>query len=51
MFYGTVQDIKREKWLLSEEAQSYVKYGSAEVLLFEAVPAEGIAKAKLQVME
>ncbi|XP_047942327.1 phenylalanine--tRNA ligase alpha subunit, cytoplasmic-like [Salvia hispanica] len=41
-------DIKREKWLLSEEAQSYVKYASAEVLLFEAVPAEGIAKAKLQ---
>ncbi|KAG6383582.1 hypothetical protein SASPL_156656 [Salvia splendens] len=41
-------DIKREKWLLSEEAQSYVKYGSAEVLLFEAVPAEGTAKAKLQ---
>ncbi|KAL1554268.1 phenylalanine--tRNA ligase [Salvia divinorum] len=41
-------DIKREKWLLSDEAQSYVKYGSAEVLIFEAVPAEGTAKAKLQ---
>ncbi|KAH6836182.1 phenylalanyl-tRNA synthetase [Perilla frutescens var. hirtella] len=41
-------DIKRERWLLSEEAERYAKYGSAEVLLFEAVPPEGTTKAKLQ---
>lgn len=37
--------------MLSEEAQRYVKYGSAEVLVFEAVPPEGTTKAKLQVIE
>lgn len=44
-----MQDIKRERWLLSEEAQLYVKYGSAEVLLFEAVPPEGTTKDELKV--
>lgn len=46
----TLQDIKRERWLLSEEAQLYVKYGSAEVLLFEAVPPEGTTKDELKVI-
>ncbi|CAA0807077.1 Probable phenylalanine--tRNA ligase alpha subunit [Striga hermonthica] len=42
------QDIKRERWVLTQEGELYSKYGSPEVLLFSAVPPEGIAREELQ---
>ncbi|XP_051147449.1 phenylalanine--tRNA ligase alpha subunit, cytoplasmic [Andrographis paniculata] len=42
------QDIKREKWVLTNEGELYAKYGSPEVQLFLAVPPEGITREELQ---
>ncbi|KAL3621241.1 hypothetical protein CASFOL_036153 [Castilleja foliolosa] len=42
------QDIKRERWVLTQEGDLYAKHGSPEVLLFLAVPPEGIARDELQ---
>ncbi|KAG8375032.1 hypothetical protein BUALT_Bualt10G0057400 [Buddleja alternifolia] len=42
------QDIKRERWVLTQEGQDYAKYGSPEVIFFSAVPPEGITRQKLQ---
>eukprot|EP01018_Ginkgo_biloba_P025294 Gb_38998 [translate_table: standard] len=42
------QDIKREKWVLTEEGRAYAVSGSPEVQLFMAVPPEGISREELQ---
>ncbi|KAL6494825.1 hypothetical protein OROGR_031625 [Orobanche gracilis] len=43
------QDIKRERWVLTQEGDLYAKYGSPEVLLFLALPPEGgISREDLQ---
>ncbi|KAL3614088.1 hypothetical protein CASFOL_042162 [Castilleja foliolosa] len=42
------QDIKRERWVLTQEGDLYTKYGSPEILLFLAVPPEGITREELQ---
>ncbi|KAI3446111.1 hypothetical protein Pfo_002776 [Paulownia fortunei] len=42
------QDIKKERWVLTQEGDLYAKYGSPEVQLFLAVPPEGIAREELQ---
>ncbi|EPS63350.1 hypothetical protein M569_11435, partial [Genlisea aurea] len=41
-------DIKREKWVLTQEGELYAKFGSPEVQLFLAVPSEGITREGLQ---
>lgn len=46
-----MQDIKKERWVLTQEGEAYAKDGSPEVQLFLAVPPEGIAREDLQVME
>ncbi|KAL6347837.1 hypothetical protein AAG906_037566 [Vitis piasezkii] len=42
------QDIKREKWVLTDEGKLYAAAGSPEVQLFLAVPPEGISREELQ---
>lgn len=42
------QDIKREKWVLTDEGKLYAAAGSPEVQLFLAVPHEGISREELQ---
>ncbi|XP_010243074.1 PREDICTED: phenylalanine--tRNA ligase alpha subunit, cytoplasmic [Nelumbo nucifera] len=42
------EDIKREKWVLTDEGKSYTVAGSPEVQLFLAVPPEGISREELQ---
>ncbi|XP_059647677.1 phenylalanine--tRNA ligase alpha subunit, cytoplasmic-like [Cornus florida] len=42
------QDIKREKWVLTEEGRTYAAAGSPEVQFFLAIPAEGIPPVELQ---
>lgn len=42
------QDIKREKWVLTNEGKLYAAAGSPEVQLFLAVPPEGISREELQ---
>ncbi|XP_073308343.1 phenylalanine--tRNA ligase alpha subunit, cytoplasmic [Primulina huaijiensis] len=42
------QDIKKERWVLTQEGESYAKDGSPEVQLFLAVPPEGITREDLQ---
>ncbi|XP_068655950.1 phenylalanine--tRNA ligase alpha subunit, cytoplasmic isoform X2 [Aristolochia californica] len=42
------QDIKREKWVLTDEGKSYTVAGSPEVQFFLAVPPEGISRELLQ---
>eukprot|EP00262_Sarcandra_glabra_P012442 TRINITY_DN3207_c0_g1_i1.p1 TRINITY_DN3207_c0_g1~~TRINITY_DN3207_c0_g1_i1.p1 ORF type:complete len:489 (+),score=72.68 TRINITY_DN3207_c0_g1_i1:205-1671(+) len=42
------QDIKREKWVLTDEGKSYASAGSPEVQLFLAVSPEGISREDLQ---
>ncbi|XP_057965715.1 phenylalanine--tRNA ligase alpha subunit, cytoplasmic [Malania oleifera] len=42
------QDVKREKWVLTEEGKSYTSTGSPEVQLFLAIPPEGISPEELQ---
>lgn len=45
-----VQDIKRERWVLTVEGKTYAAAGSPEVQVFLAVPPEGISLDELQVM-
>lgn len=42
------QDIKRERWVLTDEGKQYAEAGSPEVQLFLAIPAEGITREELQ---
>lgn len=42
------QDIKREKWVLTEEGRIYAAAGSPEVQLLLAIPLEGITQEELQ---
>ncbi|KAK4491397.1 hypothetical protein RD792_002141 [Penstemon davidsonii] len=42
------QDIKRERWVLTNEGKTYAEDGSPEVQLFLAVPPEGITREELQ---
>ncbi|OIT07140.1 PREDICTED: phenylalanine--tRNA ligase alpha subunit, cytoplasmic-like [Nicotiana attenuata] len=42
------QDIRRERWVLTEEGKTYAAVGSPEFQLFSAVPREGIAREELQ---
>lgn len=46
---GIIQDIKREKWVLTDEGKTYAASGSPEVQLFLAIPPEGIPLEELQV--
>ena len=47
-----VQDIKKERWVLTDEGKKYAEAGSPEVQLFLAIPAEeGIAREDLQVVK
>jgi phenylalanyl-tRNA synthetase alpha chain len=46
---GTVQDIKRETWVPTDEGNMYAASGSPEVQLFLAIPPEGIPREELQV--
>ncbi|XP_057496447.1 phenylalanine--tRNA ligase alpha subunit, cytoplasmic-like [Actinidia eriantha] len=41
------QDIKREKWVLTDEGRTYAASGSPEVQLFLAIPPEGISPEEL----
>ncbi|GFY95113.1 phenylalanyl-tRNA synthetase, putative [Actinidia rufa] len=42
------RDIKREKWVLTDEGRTYAAAGSPEVQLFSAIPPEGISLEELQ---
>ncbi|XAR63393.1 Phenylalanine--tRNA ligase [Bertholletia excelsa] len=42
------QDIKREKWVLTEEGKTYASAGSPEVQVFLSIPPEGISPEELQ---
>ncbi|KAI5660966.1 hypothetical protein M9H77_20289 [Catharanthus roseus] len=42
------QDIKKEKWVLTQEGSQYAEAGSPEVQLFLAIPNEGITQEDLQ---
>ncbi|KAF8406436.1 hypothetical protein HHK36_008523 [Tetracentron sinense] len=42
------QDIKRERWVLTDEGRSYIVAGSPEVQLLLAIPSEGISREELQ---
>ncbi|CAK9149612.1 unnamed protein product [Ilex paraguariensis] len=42
------QDIKRERWVLTNEGKTYAATGSPEVQLLLAIPAEGISREELQ---
>ncbi|WMV17131.1 hypothetical protein MTR67_010516 [Solanum verrucosum] len=42
------QDIRRERWVLTEEGKTYAAVGSPEFQLFSTVPPEGIAREELQ---
>ncbi|KAF3679050.1 putative phenylalanine--tRNA ligase alpha subunit [Capsicum annuum] len=43
-----VEDIRKERWVLTEEGKTYAAVGSPEFQLFSAVPTEGIAPEELQ---
>ncbi|XP_057502373.1 phenylalanine--tRNA ligase alpha subunit, cytoplasmic-like [Actinidia eriantha] len=45
------QDIKREKWVLTDEGRTYAAARSPEVQLFSAIPPEGISLEELQVID
>ncbi|GFY89695.1 phenylalanyl-tRNA synthetase, putative [Actinidia rufa] len=42
------QDIKRERWVLTEEGRAYAAAGSPEVQVFLAIPPDGISLEELQ---
>lgn len=46
--FVVAQDIKKERWVLTDEGKSYVVAGSPEVQFFLAVPPEGISHEQLQ---
>ena len=51
IFFITIaQDIKRERWVLTDEAKKYVAEGSPEVQFLLAVPPEGISINELKVV-
>ncbi|CAL5412232.1 unnamed protein product [Camellia sinensis] len=41
-------DIKRERWALTEEGRTYAAAGSPELQVFFAIPPEGISPEQLQ---
>ncbi|KAI8007944.1 Phenylalanine--tRNA ligase alpha subunit, cytoplasmic [Camellia lanceoleosa] len=43
-----IKDIKRERWVLTEEGRTYAAAGSPEVRVFSAIPREGISPEELQ---
>lgn len=43
------QEFQIDRWFLKEEGKTYVREGSPEVQLFNAVPPEGISREQLQV--
>lgn len=45
------QNISHSQFVLTAEAEGYLTSGSAEVQLFNAVPADGISLAELKVRE
>ena len=45
-----MQDIKKERWVLTEEGRAYAAAGSPEVQVFLAIPPDGISLEELQVM-
>lgn len=50
VIFELMQDIKREKWVLTDEGRSYTVAGSPEVQLFLAIPPDGISREELQVV-
>ncbi|XP_028068871.1 phenylalanine--tRNA ligase alpha subunit, cytoplasmic-like [Camellia sinensis] len=46
--FVNAQDIKRERWVLTEEGRTYAAAGSPEVQVFLAIPPEGISLEELQ---
>ncbi|KAL3516743.1 hypothetical protein ACH5RR_023645 [Cinchona calisaya] len=46
--YVDAEDIKKERWVLTEEGRSYTEAGSPEFQVLLAVPVEGIAREDLQ---
>lgn len=48
-FWSDFQDIKMEKWVLTNEGETYTATGSPEMQLFLAIPPEGIPREELQV--
>lgn len=51
IFFITIaQDIKRERWVLTDEAKKYAAEGSPEVQFLLAVPQEGISINELKVV-
>ncbi|KAG5526639.1 hypothetical protein RHGRI_032790 [Rhododendron griersonianum] len=42
------QDIKRERWVLTEEGKTYAAAGSPEMQVFNAIPPPGISLEELQ---
>lgn len=46
--YVDAEDIKKEKWILTDEGETYTATGSPELQLFLAIPPEGIPKEELQ---
>ncbi|KAG0502173.1 hypothetical protein HPP92_002245 [Vanilla planifolia] len=42
------QEFQKDRWFLKEEGKNYVREGTPEVQLFEAVPPEGISREDLQ---
>ncbi|XP_022155502.1 phenylalanine--tRNA ligase alpha subunit, cytoplasmic [Momordica charantia] len=46
--YVEAEDIKKEKWILTDEGESYTATGSPEVQLFLEIPPEGIPREELQ---
>lgn len=49
-FRKIVQDIKRERWVLTEEGKTYAAAGSPEMQVFCAIPPPGISVEELQVI-
>ncbi|XP_047324536.1 phenylalanine--tRNA ligase alpha subunit, cytoplasmic-like [Impatiens glandulifera] len=46
--FSPSQDIKRERWALTNEGKLYASSGSPEVQVFLAIPPEGISLEELQ---
>ncbi|XP_023521081.1 phenylalanine--tRNA ligase alpha subunit, cytoplasmic-like [Cucurbita pepo subsp. pepo] len=46
--YVDAEDIKKEKWILTGEGETYAATGSPEVQLLLAIPPEGIPREELQ---
>lgn len=49
IWLSILQDIKREKWVLTDEGKLYATTGSPEIQLYSVIPAEGISPDELQV--